>query len=140
MLYLKAATERCSLKCAFFKTQETRRPNKHNDREDQRHDLSDVKLLLIHVLKILYRLSRWLYISLLLRCTEIILMLLAYQRWKEFCQNLSKVQIFHHYIIDAFRLLPASSHSKLGFQTFEVDFSKTCDKCHFWGIPLVNTK
>ena len=58
-------------------------------------------------------------------------MLLPYKRWKEFCQNLSKVQIFHHYIIDAFRLLPASSHSKLGFQTFEVDFSKTCDKCHF---------
>ena len=49
--YLKATTERCSQKCAFFKTQETRRLNKHNDSEGQRHDLSDVKLLLITCIK-----------------------------------------------------------------------------------------
>ena len=35
----------------------------------------------------------------------------AYNRRQDFCQNLCKVQIFHRYRIDAFRLLPASNHS-----------------------------
>ena len=71
----------------------------------------------------------------LLRFTEIILILLAYKRWKEFCQNLSKVQIFHHYIIDAFRLLPASSHSKLGFQTLRLVLVKPATNIIFEEFP-----
>ena len=47
---------------------------------------------------------------LLLRITKMILMLLAYKVKWNFFQNLQKVQIFHPYIIDAFRLLPVSSH------------------------------
>ena len=38
-----------------------------------------------------------------------ILILPAYNCRQEFCQNLSKVQILDHYIIDAFRLLSPSS-------------------------------
>ena len=71
----------------------------------------------------------------LLRFTEIILILLAYKRWKEFCQNLWKVQIFHHYIIDAFRLLPASSHSKLGFQTLRLVLVKPATNIIFEKFP-----
>ena len=44
----------------------------------------------------------------LLRFTKTILMLLAHKLKLDFCQNLSKVRIFHPYIIDAFRLVPAS--------------------------------
>ena len=50
-------------------------------------------------------------VSLLLRLTEMILMLLAYKINYDFCQSLSNFQIFHSYIIDAFRLFSASSHS-----------------------------
>ena len=46
----------------------------------------------------------------MLRFTKMILMLSAYKSKQDFCQNLSKVQIFLHYIIHAFRLFPASSH------------------------------
>ena len=45
----------------------------------------------------------------MLRFTGMILILSAYNCRQEFCQNLWKVQILDHYIIDAFRLLSPSS-------------------------------
>ena len=53
-------------------------------------------------------------------------MLLVYKFKQDFGQNLPKVQIFHYYIINAFRLLFASN--------FEVDFSSSSHKCHFGAI------
>ena len=56
---------------------------------------------------------------------------------KDFCQNLSKVQIFNHYIIDAFKLLPVSSHPTIArFLNFEFNFSSFCHAWHFWDISL----
>ena len=50
-------------------------------------------------------------------------MLLAYKLKQDFWQNLPKVQIFHPYMIDAFRLFLALSHPIIArFSNFEFDF------------------
>ena len=68
----------------------------YNDREDRHHNLSDENLLLITFIKNI--LLNWLSVSLLLRFTNIISILLAYKLKSDFCQNFSNVQIFIHYI------------------------------------------
>ena len=59
-------------------------------------------------------------------------MLLAYKLKEDSCQKLPKVQIFHHYITDVFKLLPASNYQIIArFQIFEGDFSSSWSQILF---------
>ena len=101
---------------------------------DQHHHLSDVKFLLITYLK-----KDFIKLDLSQCVAEIYKDDFNAFSSYDFCLYLPKVQIFHPYIIDVFRLLPESTHAIIA-RFFKVDFSRFCHKCHFRAISLVSTK